>query len=90
MVSTKLDVNIRSFLAQVEQMIRNGEIELRTEKEKNAHKIARVRYVDEQGIQVIVGKLYSRPFVPHKDTKKQDILDEIIHDFRELAAKLEE
>jgi hypothetical protein len=86
MARTRLDVNISSFLVKAQQLIRNGEIELRTENERIAHKIARVRLVDE-GIQVIVGHMYSRPFIPNADMKKEDILNEIIYNFREVAAR---
>lgn len=88
MNQTKISVDLCSFVAQVEQMIRLGEIELLTPNEIKAHKITRVRFNDERGIQVTIGHLYRRGFIPSADMKKKELFDEIIYEFRELSAEL--
>jgi hypothetical protein len=84
----KLSVDLHSFVAKVEQMIRNGDVELKTSNERKTYKITRVRFDKEQGIQVIVGHLYSHWFIPKNITKKY-LFDEIIYHFRDLSAKLD-
>lgn len=89
MNQTKISVDLRSFVAQVEQLIRLGEIELLTPNEIKAHKITRVRFNEERGIQVTIGHLYRSGFIPNADMKKKELFDEIIYEFRELSAKLD-
>lgn len=88
MREAKLDIDIHSFAARAQWMIRNGEVELRTKNERDAHRMARVRIVDGHAIQVIIGPLYSQPFIPNIRMRKEGILDEIIFDFRDLSSRI--
>ena len=89
MDQTRISVDFRSFLAQVEQMIRLAEIKLLTPNETKAHKLARVRFNEELGIQVTIGHLYRHGFIPNADMKKKELFEEIIYEFRELSARLD-
>lgn len=84
----RMYVDLTSFASYMEQMIRRGEIELRTRKEQLASKIVRVVYDREHGLRVIVGRAFSNGFFPNIRLDLKEVEEQVTYDFRQVAVQL--